>query len=236
MSVAKGEKRPLRSEEWCRHISEGKKGKTKGSDNHFFGKHHTEETKLALSKAHIADPKFKREGEEHWNWQGGVTDPNHEARNTQDLKTWRRAVYERDNYTCQRCSLKGVRKHPIEAHHIKAFAFYPDLRFEVNNGITLCKECHKCETSRLNLVAQLEGARDRGQQDRLVCRQHRLDVLEKFNTIELIRERGYLSYWTDNSTHYLPRLLPTKKEAQLDEQIEMILSDAMKEGNKCQTN
>jgi len=228
VSVPKGEKRPPRSEEWCRHISEGKKGKTIGKDNHFFGKHHTEETKLLLSQDHIANPIFKRDGEEHWNWQGGVTCPNHEARNTQDLKSWRRAVYQRDNYTCQRCGLKGVRKHPIEAHHIKAFALYPELRFEVNNGITLCKECHKYETVRLNLVAELERERLRGQKDRIVCRQHRLEVLELLNTIELIKERGYLSYWTDSTTHILPRVIPTKKEAQLDEQIEMILSEAMK--------
>jgi len=232
----KGRKRPPRTLEWCQHISEGKKGKTQGRDNHFFGKHHTEETKMAISQGHIANPIFKREGEQHWNWQGGVTDPNHEARNTQDLKSWRRAVYYRDNFTCHRCGLNGTRKHPIEAHHIKAFAFYPDLRFEVTNGITLCKECHKYETSRLNLVALLEGARQRGQQDRIICREHRIEVHEQSNTIELIRERGFLNYWTDNSTHYLPRLIPTKKEAQLDEQIEMILSDAMKEETKCQIN
>lgn len=183
---------------------------------------------MAISEAHIADPKFKRNGEQHWNWQGGVTDPNHEARNTQDLKSWRRAVYQRDNYTCQRCGLKGVRKHPIEAHHIKAFAQYPELRFEVANGITLCKEDHKYETVRLKLVAELERERQRGQKDRIVCRQHRLDVLEQLNTIELIKERGYVSYWIDNSTHILPRVIPTKQEAKLDEQIEMILSEAMK--------
>ena len=141
--VKKGERRPPRSEEWCRHISEGKKGKTQGSDNHFFGKHHTEETKLALSKIHIANPKFKKEGEEHWNWQGGISCENHQARNTQELKNWRRAVYQRDNYTCQRCGVKGTRKHRLNAHHIKPFAKYPELRFEVSNGITLCYNCHK---------------------------------------------------------------------------------------------
>ena len=127
--------------------------------------------------------------------------------------------------------LNGVRKHPIEAHHIKAFAHYPELRFEVNNGITLCKEDHKYETVRLNLVAELEREKQRGQKDRIVCRQHRIEVLEQLNTIELIRERGYVSYWIDNSTHILPRVIPTKKEARLDGQIDMILSEAMKESN-----
>lgn len=139
----KGKKRPPRSKEWCRHISEGKKGKTQGSDNHFFGKHHTKETKMAISEAQIADPKFKRNGDEHWNWQGGITCENHQARNTQELKNWRRAVYQRDNYTCQSCGVKGSRKHRLNAHHIKPFAKYPELRFEVSNGITRCEDCHK---------------------------------------------------------------------------------------------
>lgn len=138
----KGKKRPPRSKEWCQHISEGKKGKTQGSDNHFFGKHHREDTKMAISEAHIANPKFKREGEEHWNWQGGISCENHKARNCQELKIWRRAVFQRDNWTCQECGVRGCRKYPVNAHHIKSFAEYPELRFEVSNGITLCEDCH----------------------------------------------------------------------------------------------
>ncbi len=144
MSLArKGKKRPPRSREWCQHISEARKGKFKGKDNPFFGKHHTEEMKMAMSKAHIANPKFKRNGEEHWNWQGGISCENFKARSCQELKIWRRAVFQRDNWICQKCGVKGCRKHPVNAHHIKSFAKYPELRFEVRNGITLCKDCHK---------------------------------------------------------------------------------------------
>ena len=231
MSVPKGEKRPPRSKEWCRHISEGKKGKTLGSDNHFFGKHHAEETKMALSESHIADPKFKRNGDEHWNWQGGVTCDNHEARNTQNLKSWRRAVYQRDQFTCQRCGMKGVRKHPLEAHHIQAFARYPKLRFEVSNGITYCKDDHKYEHTKLNLIASIQYEKGRGQKDRIKCYEHRLEVLENINTPVLIRERGYLSYWTDRSTRYLPRRIPTKQEAKLENQLNMIVFEGMIGGN-----
>lgn len=63
-------------------------------------------------------------------------------RNSPEYKVWRRAVFERDNYTCQKCKKRGVR---IEAHHIKSWAYFPELRFEVSNGITFCDECHKKE-------------------------------------------------------------------------------------------
>jgi hypothetical protein len=53
---------------------------------------------------------------------------------------WRNSIFKRDNWTCQECKVKGGR---LEAHHKKPFKKFPELRFELSNGITLCKECHK---------------------------------------------------------------------------------------------
>jgi 5-methylcytosine-specific restriction endonuclease McrA len=59
-------------------------------------------------------------------------------RNMPQYGEWRKAVYTRDDYTCQECGAKGN----IVAHHVKPWAHYPELRFEVSNGITLCDDCH----------------------------------------------------------------------------------------------
>jgi hypothetical protein len=71
------------------------------------------------------------------NWKGGISRNKH---CTAEYKQWRSNVFQRDNWTCQTC---GIRGKDIEAHHIKKWADYPELRFELDNGITLCRECHK---------------------------------------------------------------------------------------------
>ena len=54
------------------------------------------------------------------------------------------SVFIRDNFTCQFCGIRGNQTGGyLEAHHIKGWTKYPNLRFNVNNGIALCKECHK---------------------------------------------------------------------------------------------
>lgn len=73
-------------------------------------------------------------------WKGGITSENERIRTGIDFRLWREAVFARDNWTCQKCGKKGGK---LEAHHIKRFSLYPELRFAIDNGITLCVNCHK---------------------------------------------------------------------------------------------
>ena len=56
-----------------------------------------------------------------------------------EYRLWREAVFARDNWTCQKCGIKGGKLH---SHHIQNFAQYPEIRFAIDNGITLCEGCH----------------------------------------------------------------------------------------------
>ena len=78
-------------------------------------------------------------GELHPNWKGGKSSENERVRKSFEYKIWRSDVFQRDNWTCQTCRIRGT---DLEVHHIKSFAHNPESRFDVNNGVTLCKECH----------------------------------------------------------------------------------------------
>lgn len=74
----------------------------------------------------------------------GSRAPVPKERNCQEYKEWRKAVWERDNYICQDCNATGIM---VCAHHLKPFALFPELRYEVSNGITLCFSCHESRHS-----------------------------------------------------------------------------------------
>jgi 5-methylcytosine-specific restriction endonuclease McrA len=73
-------------------------------------------------------------------WRGGVTPKNIIIRNSFKMKQWRADVFKRDDFTCVLCGKHGDR---LNADHIKPFSRFPDLRFDVSNGRTLCVPCHR---------------------------------------------------------------------------------------------
>jgi hypothetical protein len=83
-------------------------------------------------------------GEKHYNWKGGITSENKLLRVSNRWKYWRKEVFKRDNYICQDCGKHNCELHP---HHIVPVVEckildYNELIFDIDNGQTLCKECH----------------------------------------------------------------------------------------------
>lgn len=102
------------------------------------GKHHSISTEF--KKGHKPYPVY---GEKNHFWKGGICFENYKLRRSAKFAKWRKKVFERDNYTCWICEERGAMLHP---HHLKKFSDYPELRFEVSNGLTLCEFCHKTYT------------------------------------------------------------------------------------------
>jgi hypothetical protein len=135
-NINKGRKHTEKSK---KHMSEGHKGIK-----------HSEETKKKIKKSTLG----KRVGEKSSNWKGGITLLTKRIRKCFSYRQWRSDVFERDDYICQKCGQKGK---ILNAHHIKQFniileenniktleeSIYCDELWNINNGITLCIECHK---------------------------------------------------------------------------------------------
>lgn len=101
------------------------------------GKKHTLEHRLRIS----AGAKRVVEEGRHNNYLGGITKTRLRGdRETMEYRLWRESVFERDDYTCVLC---GERNGDHNADHIKPYALFPELRFAIDNGRTLCVPCHR---------------------------------------------------------------------------------------------
>lgn len=85
-----------------------------------------------------------RSGERNPRWKGGVK-YHRQERATGEYRDWRNAVFAKDCYTCQKCGARNGEgaEITINAHHINNWGDYPDKRYDVSNGITLCEKCHR---------------------------------------------------------------------------------------------
>ena len=77
-------------------------------------------------------------GEKGPNWNGGHSRNYRRGYKSEQYKHWRTEVFRRDKFKCRGCKTGGY----LTAHHIKSFAKFPKLRYEVSNGLTLCEDCH----------------------------------------------------------------------------------------------
>jgi hypothetical protein len=161
----KGKPKSQRSKNHCKKISD----RNSGEGNPMFGQKHTLD---ALKKIHIAQLGNKknlghhlplasrkkmsedRQGEKSHTWKGGVTPMRKMIRESFEYREWIKKVFMRDLFTCKECNQHGGYLH---AHHIKSFSQILEENnitnlekakncrclWNVNNGITLCKKCHK---------------------------------------------------------------------------------------------
>jgi 5-methylcytosine-specific restriction endonuclease McrA len=143
----KGYKRPPFSEEWKRKIGEAQKGRKLPPGHPFFIKGRLPWNKGLEGFRHSGS--FKKghkgcnipSGKNCWNWKGGDKRGRHDGVN---YNNWVKKVFEYDDYICWTCERKGGK---LQAHHLKKWAEYPELRHVFSNGITLCEKCHKLYTN-----------------------------------------------------------------------------------------
>ena len=107
-------------------------------------------SRKCLSLSNWANPEYRKKliikhreitmrGEKSPFWKGGLTSKNLLIRGSSEYRQWRKSVFKRDDWTCQWCGERGGN---LNADHIKPFCLFPDLRFNIDNGRTLCKPCH----------------------------------------------------------------------------------------------
>ncbi len=141
-------------------------GKT-GKNNPAYGKKRPDLAEINRQRTGKNNPNYgkknlfltkmnkQRAGIKHHNWKNGISTLYHKIRTCFEYHQWRLDIFARDDYTCQDCGdNKGGN---LNAHHIEGFANTLELNdistfeqamaceelWNINNGITCCKDCHK---------------------------------------------------------------------------------------------
>jgi hypothetical protein len=142
------------SSEECLKISERMTGARNpmygrfGENHPAYGNKHSSETKKKISLTHrgkLKSEEHKKKmckfprGEKHPYWKGGITPEYRRIIGLSEFRKWRKQVFEKDNYTCQRCLSHDGN---LCAHHIIPFFDAKEEGFNPDNGATLCRSCH----------------------------------------------------------------------------------------------
>lgn len=90
-------------------------------------------------KEMVMKAQFRLSGKKHWNWKGGISPVNQKERKSETYKVWRLAVFRRDLYHCRICKENTA----LVAHHIICWSIDNEKRYDLDNGITLCENCHE---------------------------------------------------------------------------------------------
>jgi 5-methylcytosine-specific restriction endonuclease McrA len=110
------------------------------------GQHLSPDTQF--KKGHPSPWKGKKNpyftGQNNPRWRGGVYPEHLKIRHSLKMKNFRNEIFKRDDYTCKKCGRKRTvgDRVILNIHHIKPFSTCEEFRFDKDNVITLCKECH----------------------------------------------------------------------------------------------
>ena len=117
----------------------------------------SKETIIKLQKSHLGQIPWNKEikvpqitGKNHPRWKGIKYKRCIHTTNTLEYRNWRNSIFQRDNY---KCKINNQCKGQLQAHHILNWTDYSELRYEINNGITLCQVHHprkRAEEKRLS--------------------------------------------------------------------------------------
>lgn len=113
-----------------------------GNRNRVF----TEATREKMSKAKLGHVAWNKgqvgvfSGEKSPHWKGGITKRGKYTLITDEYRNWRTCVLKRDKFKCKISDKKCSGS--LQVHHILPWRDYPELHYEINNGITLCKTHH----------------------------------------------------------------------------------------------
>jgi len=129
--------------------NKGMKGVNFNTGRTHFKKGEHPSPKIEFKKGNIPWSKGKKllyaTGENNPNWKGRITSEHQKLRHSPEMKELRAKTFKRDKYSCKLCGRKRIPGDRVilEIHHIKPFATHKELRFNEDNVITLCAECHR---------------------------------------------------------------------------------------------
>lgn len=153
-SKMRGRKRPPFSDEWKKKIGEAGRGRMWSLEHRAKmliirrKTNSSPEYRSMMSRIKRGtkfDDAFKEKcrakkiGVLNPNWNNNATYRSGKIRQSAPYRMWRQAVLKRDNYACVQC----LSTYRPEADHIKPMTLNPSLMFNLDNGRTLCRECHK---------------------------------------------------------------------------------------------
>jgi hypothetical protein len=146
-------------DEWKKHQSEVMKGHptSEQTRKRIGDTHRGKTTSLKgthISKEMIENLSLSRRGDSNPNWKGGAIQLN--SLEMELLGEWSRRIKQRDNWTCQYC---GSHLN-LQSHHILGITQYPERIFDLDNGITLCFDCHRNNPSLVNGMEFIKAIQD----------------------------------------------------------------------------